>query len=409
MANYLTFMLAWLLFFALTFFVAIWSSTPTLAQTQSTSAGICKSRVEIYGYKCEEHTVTTKDGYILSLQRIPNGHHSVTMKGKKKKKIPVLLQHGIFMDGITFLLNSPENSLGYILADGGYDVWIANSRGTKFSRRHTVLSVNQSEYWDWSWDELVAYDLPAFYYYVYEHSGQQKIHYVGHSLGTLLALASFSEMPLIGMTRSAALICPIAYLNGVRSPIARIAADSFLADAYYWLGLNEFNPTSELVKRFLKIICKQSGSDCYDLVTDFTGNNCCLNKSSINVFLEHEPQPTSAKNVIHMCQMLRTGTIRKFDYGDASTNIKHYGNPHPPVYDMKAIPKDLPLFLSYGGRDWLSDVEDVKRLLADLKPHRKMKARVNYQACYAHGDFVMGINARQLVYNPLLSFLKLHI
>ncbi|XP_020265538.1 triacylglycerol lipase 2-like isoform X3 [Asparagus officinalis] len=377
MANYLTFMLAWLLFFALTFFVAIWSSTPTLAQTQSTSAGICKSRVEIYGYKCEEHTVTTKDGYILSLQRIPNGHHSVTMKGKKKKKIPVLLQHGIFMDGITFLLNSPENSLGYILADGGYDVWIANSRGTKFSRRHTVLSVNQSEYWDWSWDELVAYDLPAFYYYVYEHSGQQKIHYVGHSLGTLLALASFSEMPLIGMTRSAALICPIAYLNGVRSPIARIAADSFLADAYYWLGLNEFNPTSELVKRFLKIICKQSGSDCYDLVTDFT--------------------------------VLRTGTIRKFDYGDASTNIKHYGNPHPPVYDMKAIPKDLPLFLSYGGRDWLSDVEDVKRLLADLKPHRKMKARVNYQACYAHGDFVMGINARQLVYNPLLSFLKLHI
>lgn len=37
------------------------------------------------------------------------------------------------------------------------------------------------DYWDWSWDELVSYDLPATFQYVYDQTGQ-KLHYVGHSL-----------------------------------------------------------------------------------------------------------------------------------------------------------------------------------------------------------------------------------
>lgn len=36
-------------------------------------------------------------------------------------------------------------------------------------------------FWNWSWDELVAYDLPATFQYVHDQTGQ-KLHYVGHSL-----------------------------------------------------------------------------------------------------------------------------------------------------------------------------------------------------------------------------------
>ncbi|KAG4969257.1 hypothetical protein JHK82_034966 [Glycine max] len=182
---------------------------------------------ETQGYTCEEHKATTEDGYILSLQRLPAGQ-----SGKKAHKPPVLLQHGLFCDAIVWVVNPPDESLGFILADNGYDVWLANVRGTKYSRGHISLHPNDMAYWDWSWDELARYDLPAFVQYVYNQTGQ-RMHYAGHSLGTLMVLADLSRGKLLDMLRSAALLCPIAHLNHVTSPVARTAAQSFIADYDY--------------------------------------------------------------------------------------------------------------------------------------------------------------------------------
>ncbi|KAG1327186.1 triacylglycerol lipase 2-like [Cocos nucifera] len=308
----------------------------------STDEGTCKSRVEIYGYECEEHHVTTKDGYILSIQRIPNGRSATTPRARKT---PVLLQHGVFMDGISWLLNSPHESLGYILADKGYDVWISNSRGTRYSLQHTTLSPKDPAYWAWSWDELVAFDLAATFEHVYRHTGHQKLHYVGHSLGTLMGLASFCEHHLLHMT-------------------------------YYWLGIYEFNPLGEAEHKLLSEICRQPGVNCHDIITSFT--------------------------------VIRRGTITKYDYGNSYENKKHYGQVVPPAYNMSSVPNDLPLFLTYGGRDYLSVVGDVKHLLRRLKLHDKTKLAVGYLPHYAHADFVMAVNANQLVYDPLIAFFKLH-
>lgn len=109
------------------------------------------------------------------MQRIPKGQ-----SGKVPDKPPVLLQHGLLMvsknsanycvfegfpfwgvilminkdatnfglwqDGITWMLNPPDQSLAFILADNGFDVWLANTRGTRYSRGHTTLSPNKSVY-----------------------------------------------------------------------------------------------------------------------------------------------------------------------------------------------------------------------------------------------------------------------
>ncbi|XP_024959736.1 triacylglycerol lipase 2-like [Cynara cardunculus var. scolymus] len=373
-----------------------------LSSTSVNQVGICSLLVETEGYMCEEHKVTTKDGYILSMQRIP-----MERGGKKADKPPVLLQHGVLMDGGTWVLNTPDESLGFILADNGFDVWIANTRGTNFSRGHTSLSPSDPEYWDWSWDELVAFDLPASVQFVHDQTGQN-LHYVGHSLGTLIAFSAFSKDQTLNMLRSAVLLSPIAYLGQMSSTLARAGADAFLGEALYWLGLHEFAPRGKAVVDLLSVICKMPDNDCSDLMTSFTGQNCCVNSSMTDKFLEHEPQSTSTKNMIHLAQMIRTGTITMYDYGNADDNQKHYGQLTPPVYDMGSIPKDFPMYLSHGGRDKLSDVEDVKTLLKNVNDHDPDKLVVQYKEDYAHADFVFAVNAKEVIYDPVMAFFKLH-
>lgn len=50
----------------------------------------------------------------------------------------------LWHDGITWLLLPPDQSLAFLLADNGFDVWIANTRGTKYSRGHVSLSPDDS-------------------------------------------------------------------------------------------------------------------------------------------------------------------------------------------------------------------------------------------------------------------------
>lgn len=388
--------------FVVIFFCVKEVAARTKLYSVNEQTGICKLLVDTQGYFCEEHTVTTKDGYILSMQRIPKGR-----SGKTADKPPVLLQHGLLMDGITWLLNSPHESLAFILADNGYDVWIGNTRGTNYSRGHTSLTPADSAYWDWSWDELVAYDFPTTVQYVHDQTGQ-KLHYVGHSLGTLIAFASFSQDKMLNMLRSAALLSPIAYMGQMSSFLARSAADLFLAEELQWLGLNEFNPRGEAVVGLLEVICQNPNNNCSDLMTSLTGKNCCVNSSATDVFLQHEPQSTATKNMIHLAQMIRGGKIAMFDYGSTEENNKHYNQTTPPEYKMASIPPNVPLFLSNGGQDLLSDVKDVQTLLDSLDGHERDKLVVQFTADYAHADYVFAVNAKQVVYDPLMAFFKLH-
>ncbi|KAL6143958.1 hypothetical protein ACLB2K_054653 [Fragaria x ananassa] len=272
--------------------------------------GICKSLVETEGYTCQDHQVTTEDGYILGLQRIPYGKSN---NNSTAQKLPVLLQHGLTMDGGAWLLNPPDQALAFILADKGFDVWLANARGTKASRGHNSLSTYdpvkplllQMAYWEWTWDQLAAYDLPAFFNYVNNQTGQ-KVHYVGHSLGTLSVLAALSQQKLSNTLRSAALLSPVAYLNQITTLLIQSFARTYAANGLYATGLRDFPPVGQALGTMLQFLCSMPGVDCSDILVAITGPNCCLTPTSSNlVFQQHILQPTSTKNMVHLSQMIR--------------------------------------------------------------------------------------------------------
>ena len=86
--------------------------------------------------------VVTEDGYILSLQRIPRGS-----KGDPPNGEVVFMQHGLVSSSADWIMNSGQESLGFILADLGYDVWLGNSRGNTYSNRHVNLSTDDPKFW----------------------------------------------------------------------------------------------------------------------------------------------------------------------------------------------------------------------------------------------------------------------
>ena len=45
-----------------------------------------------------------------------------------------------------FVENHTNKSFPYILADKGFEVWLGNNRGNKYSRSHVPLQSNSSKY-----------------------------------------------------------------------------------------------------------------------------------------------------------------------------------------------------------------------------------------------------------------------
>lgn len=70
---------------------------------------------------------------------------------------------------------------GFALSDKCYDVWIPNTRGTRYSNRHVNLTTHDRAFWNFSYDELAKYDMKANIDYVVNVTGSSKIQYVGFS------------------------------------------------------------------------------------------------------------------------------------------------------------------------------------------------------------------------------------
>ena len=60
-----------------------------------------------------------------------------------------------------------DKSPAFRLAQEGYDVWLGNNRGNKYSLGHTSLDpIKDKAYWEFSYTENGKYDGPAQVDYV---------------------------------------------------------------------------------------------------------------------------------------------------------------------------------------------------------------------------------------------------
>ncbi|NXR15708.1 LIPM Lipase, partial [Semnornis frantzii] len=277
--------------------------------------------VRYHGYPYEEHEVLTDDGYYLTMQRIPHGRdnpgsmstsHTAEAQGSSMfcspPKAAVLLQHGLVLEGSNWVTNLPNGSLGFILADAGYDVWIGNSRGNSWSRGHRQLHFHHQDYsayrpfcdlcvslWSHQPARATSRSQPLL------PQSEARVCFLLPDAGFI----AFSSMPeLDRKIKMFFALAPITTNSNMKSPLARVF-DLPEGLIKLILGHTVVFDKDELLKQVISSLCsyaifKRFCCLVLYLPGGFTNN---LNVSRIDVYLSHYPDSTSLQNILHWRQV----------------------------------------------------------------------------------------------------------
>ncbi|KAJ2944857.1 hypothetical protein O0L34_g1749 [Tuta absoluta] len=189
--------------------------------------------VERNGFPFERHFVTTEDGYILELHRIPG------------KGPVVFLNHGITMSSVDFVVGGANGSLAFYLARRGYDVWMGNARGNRFSRRNLYISpADQPQFFNFTWHEIGIYDLPATIDYILKLTGETALNYVGFSQGNTSFYVLCSLLPEYNKKIKVHIsLSPITFFSHLFSPVLRLSYILQLFEILMAVGWYDFLPS----------------------------------------------------------------------------------------------------------------------------------------------------------------------
>jgi len=352
------------------------------------------------GYPAETHLVTTEDGYIIEMHRIPYGKHSPPSPNKPA----VFVLHGLICSSADWIV--ALNGLGYALADAGYDVWLGNVRGNTYGRRHVSLNPDKdSTFWDFSFDEHGAIDAPAQIRYILQFIEQDKLSYIGHSQGTMSFWIAMETNPdLNDKIEAMFALGPVAHLGNLKSSAIKYVAKNVKAIklALKLAGINEFVSHNFFFEFVGEELCNDGSPYqpvCDEFLFSVVGNDPAgLNNSALAVFFSHTPAGTSVQNMDHFAQGVNTGKFARYDYGTIG-NLKHYNQRTPPLYNPSSV--KVPVILMWGQEDYLADPTDVAWLASQL-PNLVDNIRIADDN-FNHLDFVWGVNADTLCYNILIE------
>ncbi|XP_048362954.1 lipase member M-like [Sphaerodactylus townsendi] len=352
------------------------------------------------GYPSKEYEVVTDDGYVLSINRIQYG---IKNQGNSVVKPVVFLQHGLLGDGSNWVTNLENNSLGFVLADAGYDVWIGNSRGNIWSRRHQNMSVHQEEFWAFSFDEMAKYDLPAVLNFILQTTGQQQLYYIGYSQGAAIAFIAFSTMPELAQKIKMFLaLAPVTRIKYAKSPAMKLMSlpEKLLR---VMLGKKEFLRRNKLLKKIVVPLCSYrlfSGAcgNIFFLLGGYNMEN--MNMDRLAMYVAHSPAGTSLQNFLHWCQMTLTKDFMAYDYGSQEKNMQKYNQTTPPVYKIEDI--KIPIAIWTGGNDLFIHSKDIDLLRSKISN----LVSENHIPEWQHLDFIWGLDAPERMYVNIIEMMK---
>lgn len=334
------------------------------------------------GFNCTSHQITTKDGYLLTLFKVSSQF--------SERKKPVLMVHGLTSSAFSYIACKSNLAPAFRLASAGYDVWLLNTRGNRFSCSHKTMEPTQKKFWDWTAYHISVYDLPSSIEYILSNSSSEKLHYVGHSQGGHVLLTLLSLVPEYNKKIAlASLLTPVggticANTNFFKTILNKETIDHVEKSRFY--HPIPFDSDSIKIKFMYEFpeIGKYLMKDRYDV--GYTNDD----PAHLSYYALKLADCTSLTNLRYYRQLkLRNQVIPEaFDYDDSDLNLKVYGSKSPPIIDFSKINTNLALF--FGTYDKVVSPNDGAQLLSVLNKDIVVFKDTDWKL--DHGGFVLSNN-----------------
>ncbi|CAH0716451.1 unnamed protein product, partial [Brenthis ino] len=349
-----------------------------------------------HGKRFESHIVLTKDGYLLTIHRLRRPFIVNADERNEVLNDTILLHHGLLGSSADWILIGPEKSLPYILSKAGYDVWLANARGNYYSRGHISKRMDSLDYWQFSFQEIGQYDLPAVVDYIIAlKNSTDKITFIGHSMGATAFLAMLSSLPNYNNNfRMAVFLAPLVYMTNTKGPFKIITTMAKHPPKHLLrlLGEGEFVPGRKIPNWIANKYCKGLDIYCQNpllFLSSSIPEENLWDKSLMARVLYHIPAGGSTNTVLHFAQMAKSGKFHKYDNENDEFSLRHVKVP-------------IVMFSSSG--DLLATIPDVLRLYFSIT--NPIDNYVIREKQFTHIDFLVNSDVNTLVYEKVIAFLK---
>ncbi|KAG1737865.1 Alpha/Beta hydrolase protein [Suillus paluster] len=354
-----------------------------------------------WGYTHEEHVVLTKDGYLLGLHRLP------TKRGQRKRspgtstgKPVVYLHHGLLMNSEVWVcLTDAERCLPFVLAEQGFDVWLGNNRGNKYSKKSVHHDPNSPKFWNYSLDDFAWHDIPDSIQYILDITKSNSLSYVGFSQGTAQAFAALSIHPQLNEKVNVFIaLAPAMSPAGLAAPLVDGLMKASPTLMYLFFGRKAIlsSTTTWQAIMYPPIFASVIDTSLRFLFNWHSHNISYLQKIAAYA---HLYSFASVKSVVHWFQIMREGAFQMFD-DDVSAFSSPGGRAYRPArFPTKNIVTSIVLL--YGDKDSLVDIQ---MMLKELPDHTIVKRLAGYE----HLDILWGKDVDKDVIPEVVNALKLH-
>lgn len=361
----------------------------------------------LFHYNVENHLVRTEDDYLLQMHRISPYANNKVPNGKV-----VYLHHGLLMNSeIWVTMAEKTQNLPFRLCDLGYDVWLGNNRGNKYSCKNLKVDINEEQFWNFSIDEFALFDIPNSIQYILDFTKKKTVSFIGFSQGSAQIFAALSLHKVLNSQIDRLItISPATTPKGLHNWLVNSIVSMSPTSMYLVFGTKILLPSADFWKSiiyaplFVKII-----DIANEVLFNWKSTNIDYKQKYSSYY--HLYSTTSVKSVVHWFQIIRSKKFQMFHdiktsalksflsfklSGEYSSGTKNFES----IVFPTQTNINIPILVIYGKSDSLVDINVMKTQLPE------QDLTIVGVDDYEHLDLIWGRDLENTTIGHVLRFLS---